>query len=160
MNAPILTIVEERVDLGELTRSLGFMLRLAQVRTYDQFFRAFADADVRPGEFTVMWIVAANPGIRQGALARTLSIKPAHMTKLIERLVRGGFVRREVPPEDRRSVQLSLTDAGRAHVDHHRKRFLRVHAAEQAGLTGAEADQLLKLLHKLAFEGLSHAAEH
>lgn len=144
-------IAEDSVELGNLTESLGFLLRLAQVRVYGQFFRAFDGTDVKPGEYTVMWVIALNPGVPQGALARVLTIKPAHMTKLVQRLVRDGLVRRHTPPADRRSVHLTLTPAGQAHLDRYRDTYLRVHAAERVGLTQAEYTQLLQLLGKLAF---------
>jgi len=143
---------EETVEIGELCKSVGFMLRINQIRAYDQFFGEFAGTDVRPGEFTVLWVLEMNPGLRQGTLARTLNIKPAHMTKLVQRLVRAGQVRRDVPPEDRRSVLLTLTSAGAAHVERYRARFLAVHRPECIGLNEAEIAQLLLLLNKLDFK--------
>lgn len=151
MNAPVLTLADDGVNLGALYHSLGFLLRLAQVRVYDRFFASFADTPVKPGEFTVLWVIDLNPGVKQGSLARVLTIKPAHMTKLVARLVDGGLVERRVPDADRRSVHLTLTVAGRAHLDRHRDRFLAVHAAERMGLSDDENADLLRLLAKLAF---------
>lgn len=154
MNAPFATSTEqETVDLGELTQSVGFMLRMSQIAAYAQFFQEFADTDISPGEFTVLWVINHNPDLRQGTLARTLRIKPAHMTKLVQRLVKSGFVKRTTPPEDRRSVRLSLTAKGKDHIELHRESFLKVHAAERIGLTDAETTTLLSLLSKLAFKG-------
>jgi len=153
MNAPFpATLDEDVVELGELGRSVGFLLRMSQTRAYDQFFREFAGTDLRPGEFTVIWVLSLNPGLRQGTLARTLNIKAAHMTKLVQRMVRAGQVRRTVPPEDRRSVRLTLTDAGKAHLDRYRERFLAVHRADRVGLTEDEMTTLVVLLNKLNFQ--------
>ena len=152
MEATLAPIEEDVVELGELTSSVGFMLRMTQTRAYDQFFAQFADTEVRPGEFTVLWVLGLNPGLKQGTLARTLNIKPAHMTKLIQRLVRAGHVKRTVPPEDRRSVLLSLTAAGKEHLEAYRGHFLAVHRAERVGLSDAEMAQLLVLLNKLNFQ--------
>lgn len=153
MNAPFPIADDDSVDLGDLTGSVGFMLRMAQVTIYEQFFATFGAQGIRPGEFTVLWLINLNPGLRQGALARTLHIKPAHMTKLVQRLVTAGLVRRIVPQEDRRSVLLALTEAGQAHVARHEAEFLRVHDAERVGLTDTETRNLLALLTKLAFKG-------
>lgn len=154
MNAPFPPLAEESVDLGELNRSVGFMLRMTQVRAYAQFFRAFEGTDVRPGEFTVLWVLSQNPGLRQGTLARTLMIKPAHMTKLVQRLVDEGFVSRTVPPEDRRAVCLTLTAAGADHIARNEARFNSVHTPERVGLTEREYAQLLTLLGKMTFKDL------
>ena len=139
------------VELGALGNSLGLLIRLAQVRIYAQFFTAFEGTPVRPGEFTVLWVIDLNPGVPQGTLARVLAIKPAHMTKLTQRLVEAGLVARETPESDRRSVHLTLTESGQAELELHRQTFLSVHAAERMGLSAAENAQLLRLLAKLAF---------
>lgn len=154
MNIPLVPPEDpSTVDIGQLNNSLALLLRLAQVRMYDQFFVAFSGTDVRPGEMTVLWTIDLNPGIKQGVLGRVLSIKPAHATKLIQRLVDAGFIERRVPPEDRRSVRLSLTAEGRGHLERHRETFQNLYAAADIGLTEAEHRALLKLLRKLAFDG-------
>ncbi|WP_304618030.1 MarR family winged helix-turn-helix transcriptional regulator [Paracoccus sp. (in: a-proteobacteria)] len=143
--------LEETPELGELPNIFGLLLRLAQVRHYDRFFAAFEGTDVRPGEMTLLWLLDLNPGIRQGVAARTLLIKPAHMTKVVQRLIDAGLISRLVPEGDRRSVTLNLTDAGRAHLARHRETFLNVSSAESIGLAQDEYDTLLALLRKLAF---------
>lgn len=145
---------DTEVDLGDMERSLGFLLRMAQVRVYEQFYRHFDGTKVKPGEFTVLRVISGNPGVRQGTLARVLNIKPAHMTKLVHRLVQSGLIERATPPEDRRAVELRLTAAGEAFVTHHLPDFEKVHAAERVGLSLAEERQLLALLRKLAFKDL------
>ena len=143
----------EDVDLGDLTQSVGFMVRLAQVATYATFFRTLKDKTLKPGEFTVLWVIGLNAGIRQGTVAQTLKIKPAHMTKLVQRLVSAGFVDRKVPASDRRAVQLTLTDAGKAYCKKHHAAFVKVRNAERGALTDQETQDLLRLLEKLAFGG-------
>jgi DNA-binding MarR family transcriptional regulator len=145
---------ESEVDLGDLERTLGFLLRMAQVRVYEQFFRHFDGTEVKPGEFTVLRVIGGNPGVRQGTLARVLNIKPAHMTKLVHRLVTSGLIERATPPEDRRAVELQLTAKGSEFVARHLPDFETVHAAERIGLSQTEERQLLGLLHKLAFKDL------
>jgi len=152
MNAPrIQTTEDDALDLGDLTKSLGFLVRLAQVRMYDLFFNGFDGLDVRPGEITTLWVIDLNPDVRQGAVARELNIKPAHMTKLVQRLVADGLIKRTIPPEDRRSVRLSLTKQGKARLENLRQTFLNIHDSENTGLTTDETEHLRVLLHKLAF---------
>ena len=50
-------------------------------------------------------------------LARTLMLSPAGMTNRIDRLVARGLVDRRADPEDRRSLLVVLTPAGREVVD-------------------------------------------
>jgi len=149
----------ENVDLGELTTSIGFLLRLAQVRVFDAFYERLETLGLKPGEFTVLWVIGLNPGLRQGAVARRLAIKPAHMTKLVQRMVHAGLVRRVIPRDDRRSVRLSLTGKGQAFVAAHKDAFLGFHRAERGKLTDDDCARLGRLLRK--FNGITEPAhEH
>jgi DNA-binding MarR family transcriptional regulator len=141
-------VSSDEVDLGELTSSLGFLLRMAQLRVFDAFFENLAQYDLKPGEFTVLWVIGLNPDLRQGTLAECLSIRPAHMTKLVQRLVKAGLVRRRTPEDDRRSVHLALTAQGRDFVASHKKDFLAFHRLERGQLSKAEAAMLCSLLRK------------
>jgi len=150
-------VEDEHVELGEITGSLGFLLRMAQLKAFDFFFLTLGEYDLRPGEFTVLWVIGLNPGLRQGTVARRLNIKPAHMTKLVQRLVTAGFVARTIPEDDRRSVRLALTPEGERFVATYRDRFLTAHLAERSGLSAAEAETLIALLRRYA--GLEETAE-
>ncbi|QOL79424.1 MarR family winged helix-turn-helix transcriptional regulator [Pseudooceanicola spongiae] len=143
------------VRLGALGQSLGFLLRVCQVRVYDQFYDRFGDADLRPGEFSLLWVISQNPGIKQGLLAQTLAIKPAHMTKTVRRCVAQGLLRRVIPEDDRRSVQLSLTLLGTDFVEANRHNFFGADAYNTHSLTEEEAATLAHLLRR--FCGLSES---
>lgn len=142
-------LLRDRIDLGELSGSLGFLLRLAQVERFERFFEAFEGSGLTPGAFSILHVVGRNPGLRQGVLARTLSIKPAHMTKTIRAFEDAGLVSRRVPDEDRRAVELTLTAAGRERLARHAARFRAHEANRPPRLTQAETDQLAALLRKM-----------
>jgi DNA-binding MarR family transcriptional regulator len=138
----------EKIDLGEFSSSLGFLLRIAQVQVFNALFETLAQVNVKPGEFTVLWVIGLNPQLRQGSLAQRLEIKPAHMTKLVQRLVQAGYVIRSTPEDDRRSVRLSLTNNGRALLAQHKADFLDLHKQERGNLSASESKQLCNLLRK------------
>jgi len=50
-------------------------------------------------------------------LAARLQLSTAAASGLVDRLVRGGYVRREAHPSDRRGVTVVLTDEGRERAD-------------------------------------------
>jgi len=72
------------------------------------------------------------------------------VTRLLDRLVNKGYVRRETCPENRRKIDISLTEPGR-------KLFLEAHetAKEALGnffeeqITEDEAKELRRILHKI-----------
>ena len=139
---------DETLALGPLAQSLGFLLRLAQVEVFETFYAELGELGLRPGEFSVLWLIRHNPGVRQGLVAERLRIKRAHMTKLIRGLEGHGFVTRLTPESDRRAVELSLTLAGRRFVDRHSERFFGYFNAGDTALTDAETAQLVALLQK------------
>lgn len=148
MTAPAAERSDHAVSLGELEGSLGFLLRIAQVHTFERFYETFSGIDLRPGEYTVMWVIRRNPGIRQGLLAETLGIKPAQMTKMIRKLEDMGRIRRIIPDSDRRSVELFLTAGGEAFIDAHRKAFFGHEDPADFDLSPEEWRQLAHLLRR------------
>lgn len=136
------------VALGPLEDSLGFLLRLAQLRNFAAFYDDLGGLGLRPGALTVLILVGENPGIRQGVLARALSIKRAHMTKMVQAMEDDGLLRRTVPDADRRSVELWLTAAGQARLDTIRPPFESFERSAGRHLTEAEARDLKALLRK------------
>lgn len=150
-------IEKNGVELGDLSNSLGFLLRLAQVQIFEDFFKALAKYNLKPGEFSVLWVVSLNPGQRQGAIARSLHIKPAHMTKVVHRLEKSGFLSRTIPDNDRRSVKLALTAEGKGFVIEHKSDFFDYYQRDQTRLSETEHKTLLTLLQKLV--NVSQAAQ-
>jgi len=148
-NTEILDQSKEIIDLEPLFDSVGFLLRIAQIQSYEGFFEALGDFGLRPGAFTVLRVLAHNPDTQQGALARILRIKPAHMTKLVQEMVKKGLVSRTVPENDRRSVRLSLTGNGMALVERNQAEFRKYIDIERGRLTDREVEELTRLLCKL-----------
>ena len=139
---------EDQIAFGELGSSLGLLLRLAQVKVFDNFYDTLAQHGITPGAFTMLWVIGLNPNARQGVIARRLRIKPAHMTKLVQRAADNGFVERIVPRNDRRSVRLRLTESGTRFVQARKPDFMKFIAHENQGLSAAEFATLIRTLQK------------
>jgi len=139
----------EQVELDRLESALGFLLRIAQLKVFQQYFTQFGEESLKPGEFSVLWVIKCNPGIRQSLLCQRLMIKRAHMTKLVRALEEKGWVSRRIPDEDRRAVELTLTAAGQAAVASTAEGFFAFENTVGAGLNAAEREQLMALLRKL-----------
>ena len=56
------------VDLGTLPQHIGYVLRRTQVAIFQHIIRAMASLDVRPGQFSVLTVIGANPGLKQTAI--------------------------------------------------------------------------------------------
>ncbi|UOM32841.1 MarR family winged helix-turn-helix transcriptional regulator [Acuticoccus sp. I52.16.1] len=138
------------IDTRVLDRSLALNLRLASVRCARRIEPAFRDAGLSSVELVALTLIQANPGIRQGHLASTLLLKPAHMTKLVQALQDQDLIERTTPDNDRRAVELHLSHRGEELATIERERVEAFEARMQAGLLSpAEQRQLLKLLKKV-----------
>lgn len=138
----------DQVKLGALAGSVGFLLRLAQLRAFDDFFSEHGPQGLKPGEFSVLWVIARNPGIRQSVLGQRLMIKRAHMTKLIRGMEDEGFVSRRIPDCDRRAVELTLTPSGASEVGKAGALFFDYERRSGAPLDDREQATLIALLMK------------
>jgi DNA-binding MarR family transcriptional regulator len=137
------------IETGRLPHLIGFLLRMAQLQFFEDFFRSLPDFRLRPGELADLEQIDNNPGLRLGKLAEKLMILQPHMTKLARRLKTRGLVERRVSPEDRRSVSLHLTAAGKSELDLHWAK-LRAHEQKRTTiLTAQEEATLAGLLRRL-----------
>ncbi len=100
------------VDLGLLPNLVGYALRRAQIAVFTDFHRTFAEADLRPGQFTVLLVLHQTPGLRQSQVADALGIKRTNFVALFDGLAARGLARRVPVEDDRRAVALFLTPEG------------------------------------------------
>ncbi len=140
----------DEVAFGPLTGLAGFMLRLAQLQLFESFFHDFGERGITPGQMGILIAIGENPGVRQGVLADALHIKWSNMAKIVRLFEGQGLIERRVPASDRRAVELSLTDKGRATVDATVPQLTVSDRAATTTLTARERDTLLRLLAKLA----------
>ena len=96
-----------------------------------------------------------NSGPRKaGVLARYLELSTGAMTSRLDNLEKEGLIRRVADPDDRRSVIVEITDAGRAKWHDAASVQARKEAFFTRALSEAEKKKLNALLRKLmlAFE--------
>ncbi|NMO55319.1 MarR family transcriptional regulator [Actinoplanes sp. TBRC 11911] len=73
---------------------------------------AAIDGDVTLPQFRAMIVIAVRGPQRSADIADELQVNPSTATRMCDRLVRKGLVRRVRPAENRRVVRLRLTHAG------------------------------------------------
>jgi len=133
------------VDLGDTANHLGYYLRRAQVWTFQDFIRAFSAVDIRPAQYSVLNVIAANPGVSQTAVARALGIERARLVRLLDKLEARGLTTRSKAINDRRSHNLHLTVKGRNFLDR-LKSLADAHEARVAEKFGSENCEILRRL--------------
>lgn len=137
------------LDLDILPELLGYNVRRAQIALWRDFVHTVAEGEIRPGMFSAIVLVRANPGISQIELAKELGIDKASMVGLIDRLEEAGWIVRKRSSEDRRRHGLTVTPAGQA-VYRELKREMIEHERKFVELYNArERKQLIELLQRL-----------
>lgn len=132
-----------------LQDSAGFLVRLAQLRSFDEFSRQLADLAITPARYSVLAVVAAQPGVRPGAVAEELRIAPSNVASLVNQLVADGLVRRSPDSTELRANLLHLTGEGTAAFEEMERRVAGVDVALLEHLDRDERAQFVRLLRKL-----------
>ncbi len=141
------------VELGMLKSLLGYHLRRAQVAVFQHFTEAMGEADITPGQFGVLSVVAGNPGLSQTQLGNALGIDRSTVVAVIDRLEGRGLVLRTPSPNDRRSHALQLSPDG-ARLLERLEEMVRAHERHiSRDLSPEDQRQLLRLLERVARPG-------
>lgn len=137
------------IDYGALDEHVGYALRRAQIKVYEDFLATLAPWQITPPRFSALTLIARNPGMKQTELANLLGIARSGVVMLTDGLAALGLVARIPSASDRRVYLLELTENGKntmldieAAVSTHDERI-------SSRLSAAEKAQLLGLLAKL-----------
>lgn len=139
------------VRLGVLDEYVAFHLQLAQSAAFRSFRRYTGISNLRAGWFTVLSLIAENPGITPIAISRASGRDKSTITPVLQDLSRDALIVRERNPGDRRSYGLSLTEQGRHTLDH-LAACAAAHDAAIVAIVGECRDPLLAALRRIVAE--------
>lgn len=93
-----------------------FMLKIGRIRRAfrAEFERRAAEMDITKPQYHVLSRLWQGDGILTSVIARDISAADSTMTGVLDRLEAKGLIRRAAGVNDRRAVEIWLTDAGRA----------------------------------------------
>lgn len=141
------------LQLGELSELLGYSLKRAQLKLFEDFLRCVAPLQLTPAQFSVLLLLDKNPGRNQTEIANTLGILRPNFVAMLDGLESRDLCARMRSTNDRRSHILVLTDKGRAVLARAKKLVASKHEARLNELLGAEGRvALLEMLSKIAME--------
>ncbi len=102
----------DHLNLGRLGDFVGFRLRRIQNQLSRDFSVKSARYELRPGEFSAMELISANPGLSQVMLSREIGLDKSLTVALIDDLEALGLAERRQSPTDRRRHALYTTPKG------------------------------------------------
>jgi DNA-binding MarR family transcriptional regulator len=151
---PAETAVESTaLQMGELSELLGYSLKRAQLKVFEDFLRCVAPLQLTPAQFSVLLLMDRNPGRNQTEIANTLGILRPNFVAMLDALESRDLCARMRSTNDRRSHILVLTDKGRAVLARAKKLVAAKHEARLNELLGpVNRAALLAMLAKIAVE--------
>ena len=135
-------------EFGPLAAYVGYALRRAQLKVFQDFIDALAELDLRPAHFSVLTVIDANPGLLQSQACAVLGIQKANFVPLLDALQRRGLLRRVA--RNGRANGLHLTDEGRKLLVRARRLHDRHERCVSGVLSPLERKRLLAVLDRIA----------
>ena len=142
--------MEPRSQTVPLALVLGGGSLLQQV---SRELRTAVDGELAPFDITAqqaaLLLHAAREAAKPNQLAPLIGTDTAGMTRLLDRLEGKGLIERRRHPDDRRSIVVEVTEAGRAIVPHLPPVFGRVTSRLLYGFSAEEIRQLTGMLQRM-----------
>ena len=144
---------DNALQLGELSELLGYVLKRAQLKVFEDFLRCVAPLQLTPAQFSVLLLLDKNPGRNQTEIANTLGILRPNFVAMLDALESRDLCARMRSANDRRSHIVVLTDKGRAVLARAKRLVATKHEARLNEVLGpANRAALLDMMAKLATE--------
>ncbi len=147
------------LDPGCLSHLVGYAASRASIELRKTFTRHLGPLDLKPVEFSILALVAANGEVNQRRLGLALDVAPPNMAITLDRMVERGWVERVRATQDRRAQLIHLTAAGRKLARKAEKIAATMEDAALSGLSAAERALLIELLLKVVNTPSPGAAE-
>src|SRR5262249_28182045 len=74
------------LQMGELSELLGYSLKRAQLKVFEDFLRCVAPLQLTPAQFSVLLLLDKNPGRNQTEIASTLGILRPNFVAMLDGL--------------------------------------------------------------------------
>lgn len=104
------------MTLSSPQQFLGFLLGSTHRRISVSFARALKPYDITPEQWSTLLMICDRSGVNQKEVAVASAKDQPTTARIVELLIKKGFITKTANPEDRRAFQLYATGEGRALV--------------------------------------------
>jgi DNA-binding MarR family transcriptional regulator len=137
------------IDTSYLQTLLGYNARRAALTIIEIFLQRMAVYALRPVDFSVLSVIAHNPGVTSRQLCTSLGILPPNFVAMLANLEKRALVERQPHPSDKRAVALQLTQIGEQLMREAERTAQSLELDASARLSSAERKTLMRLLQKI-----------
>jgi len=142
--------VTPELELDGLDAVLGLHIGMLNSLFVAHLERRLDRLRVTPKQVAILWLVNANPGIRQSDLSRFFQIERPTVHQFVRQLLRNGFIVNEPSKLDRRAGGLWITDEGIKVLGEARGDIAEHEASLTASITAREKAELFRIIGKLS----------
>ena len=139
----------EKINTRYLETLLGYNARRAALSIIGVFLERMAEYGLRPVDFSVMSLIAHNPGITSRQLCSALGLLAPNLVGMVNTLEKNGWIQRMPHPNDGRAMGLHLTDAGKVLMKEAEKTASQLEIDSTPKLSVEERKTLIGLLKKI-----------
>jgi DNA-binding MarR family transcriptional regulator len=136
-------------DTGFLETLVGYNARRAALSVIAVFLRRMAPFELRPVDFSVLSVIAHNPGVTSRQICAALDILPPNLVGMVKALQQRKLITRRPHPSDGRALGLHLTPGGERLYREAQAMASALEAEATAALTPDEVQSLIALLRKV-----------
>lgn len=133
----------ENIIFYTIDKSIRSYRIYAQKRLRENGFKITID------QWLIIKVLMENPGISQQEIAEHVFKDNASVTRIIELLVKSGYLERKIHPEDRRKSDLKITKEGKKIIGDVQSLVLENRKNALMGITKKELETLHKTLLKI-----------
>lgn len=139
-------------QLGQLTKSLGFILINTSMRIKDELRKGFIEKgfDVTPDQFAVLIRLWDEDGQSQRELSDKTCKTKSNLTRILDSMEKKELISRQINKEDRRSFSIFLTNKGRDIRDELISTAIEMNNKIFEGIKDNDQKKLLKTLGQIS----------
>jgi DNA-binding MarR family transcriptional regulator len=137
------------LDLDELDSVLGLHIGTVNTLFVTRLEKRLDPMSVTPKQVAILWLVNANPGVKQTDLSKFFQIERPTVHQFVRQLIKNGYLLNEPSKLDRRAGGLWLTDEGRDVLGRARLAIAEHETELTSSLTVREKSELFRILMKL-----------
>lgn len=125
---------------------LGFLLGSTHRRITTGFARALKPYDITPEQWSVLLMICDRSGISQKEVAAAAAKDQPTTARIVELLLKKGFIRKSMNPGDRRAFQLYATEEGQSLIGNTLELEQQTINTAVAGLNPQQLEELRSML--------------
>ena len=133
----------------ELRNCINYLLTVAQHEVFVVFSERLAEFGVTPGQYGILNCLWSQGSATPKEIAQTLRLENSTVSGMLDKLQKRGVVTRVLDPNDRRSIRVEASEAGKAIREDVLRTVDELNQAVLAPFTAQQRQQLLELLRRL-----------